>query len=197
MGKKTYIFPNNRAKTRTPKYTLPTNLVNKQALAAEHCLAEALALVLGHDALRTCQERIFADAPLLVTPELDDSDVTDSSRCEQEFAGPGVGRLGHVAANQGFLEREFHATFEGYGWGHGDHGACGLSDGGTVETIGIEVSRRTWLRSEWASNRQLHSQDSIGVAMAHAIAAAIESAYIVCGCTRWSGTCASKLWLLR
>ena len=56
--------------------------------------------------------------------ELDDSDVADGGGREEELARASVGGLGHVAADEGFFEREFDVAFEGYGGGHGDHGAC-------------------------------------------------------------------------
>lgn len=123
---KTYIFPDNRAKARTPQNALPTDLIHEQSLAAEHGLAETLALILGHNALRARQEGVFADAPLLVSTQLDDGDVADGGRRQEQLAGPRVRRLGHVAADEGFFERELHGAFEGYGRGHGDHGAWGV-----------------------------------------------------------------------
>lgn len=69
--------------------------------------------------------------------------------------------------------------------------------------IDMDVSNLTWLRREWTSDRQLNGQNGVGVAMAYAIAAAIERADIVCRCTRRSGACTRnrtrtrKLWLLR
>jgi hypothetical protein len=87
---RTYILPDNRAKTRTPQNPLPTNLIHEQSLAAEHGLAQSLALVLGHNALCACQKRVSAHAPLFVAAELDNGDIADRRRGEQEFAGTGV-----------------------------------------------------------------------------------------------------------
>jgi hypothetical protein len=119
----TYILPDNRTKARAPQYALAGNFIHKQAFAAEHGLADALALILGHDALCAREERVFTDAPLLVAAELDDGDVADGSGREEKLAGTCVLRLGHVAADKGFFEGEFHGAFKGNGWGHGDHGA--------------------------------------------------------------------------
>jgi hypothetical protein len=57
--------------------------------------------------------------------------------------------------------------------------------------------RRTWLRSERASNRQLNRQNRVGVPMAYTVTASIERAHIIRRRTRRATTCASKLWLLR
>lgn len=49
---KTYILPDNGAETRQPQQASPADLVDPQALAAEHGLAQPLPLVLLDDALR-------------------------------------------------------------------------------------------------------------------------------------------------
>lgn len=121
----TYILPDNGSKARAPQDALSRNLIHEQALTTKHRFAYALRLVLRHNALGTGEERVFADAPRLVAGQLDDGDVTNSSGREQEFAGAGIARFGHVTADKGFLEGEFHAAFKGYGRGHCDHGAWG------------------------------------------------------------------------
>lgn len=80
---RTYIFPDNRAETRTPEYALTRDLIHEESLATEHGFADALALVLGDDALGTGEERVFADAPLLGASELDDGDVADGRGREE------------------------------------------------------------------------------------------------------------------
>lgn len=111
-------------------------------------------------------------------------------------------RFGHVAPDQRFLEGEFELAFEGHGGGHGDHGAWV----GEVSTFSI-ASRpdvcwkrgwRTWSSSERAAHCQLHGQDGVGVAVAHAVAATIERAHIV-GCDGLRSCMrrrACEMWLL-
>ena len=55
--------------------------------------------------------------------KFDDGDVAYGCGREEQLAWAGVGGFGHVAADEGFFEGEFHHAFEGYGGGHGDHGA--------------------------------------------------------------------------
>lgn len=119
----TYILPDNRSKARAPQDALSRDLIHKQALTTKHRFPDALRLILRHDALGTGEERVFPDAPRLVASQLDDGDVANSSGREQEFAGAGVARFGHVTADEGFLEGEFHGAFEGHSRGHCDHGA--------------------------------------------------------------------------
>lgn len=119
--KQTYIFPDNSAKARAPQDTLPTDLVHEQTFSGEHGLCDALALVLGHDALRARQERVLAHAPRLAPAQLDDGDVADAGGRQQQLARPRVDRLRHFAADQGFLQGELHLAFERDGWGHCYH----------------------------------------------------------------------------
>lgn len=84
-----------------------------------------MALVLGHDALSAGQKRVFAHGPLLVAAELDDGDVADGRRREEQLAGACVGGFRHFAADEDFLKGEFYGAFEGYGGGHGNHGTWG------------------------------------------------------------------------
>jgi hypothetical protein len=54
---------------------------------------------------------------------------------------------------------------------------------------------RTGLSSEGASDCELHGQDGVCVAVRDAITAAVEGAYVVCGCAGLSRACACKLGL--
>jgi len=120
----TYIFSDNRSKARTPQNPLSTDFVHKQALTTEHGLAEALALVLGDNSLGAGEKRVFATAPCVIATELDDGDVADCARREEQFARTGVVRLGHVTAGQGFFKGEFHSAFQRYSGRHCYHSAC-------------------------------------------------------------------------
>jgi len=73
----TYILPDDRAKTRHPKHTRPTNFVYEQSLTAEHGFADSLTLILRHNALCASQESVAAHRPCLFSTELDDCDVAD------------------------------------------------------------------------------------------------------------------------
>lgn len=110
--------------------------------------------------------------------ELDDGDVADGGRGEEDLSGARVVRFGHFAADEGFLQGEFDVAFEGYGGGHGDHGAWweGLVCG---RCGGREGEERTGLRGEGTADGELHGENGVGVAVRDAVAPAVEGAYVV------------------
>jgi hypothetical protein len=120
-----YIFLYDSAKAAEPENARAGDLVDEHALAAEHGLAEALALVLLGDALGGGEEGVFADAPDLGAVEAQERDVAQRGGREQDLAGPRVVGHGHVAAGEELFHGEFDRAFEGDGWGHGDHDALG------------------------------------------------------------------------
>lgn len=91
VRRKAYIFPDDRSKTSDPHQALACHSVEVQALAAEHGLCEALALVLFHHALRACQERVLAYRPRLIPSQADVGDVAERWGREQQFARPREG----------------------------------------------------------------------------------------------------------
>jgi len=119
----THILPNNSAKARDPQHPSPTHLIYEQPFAREHGLAEALTLIVLHHPLRGHDERVLADTPQLGTVETESGDVAGRGWREEDLAGAGVGRGGHLAASDEFLHREFDGAFESDGGGHGDHDA--------------------------------------------------------------------------
>lgn len=96
---KTYIFPDNRTKTRTPKNSRTANLVHEEPFAAEHGFAYTLALVLRHDTLRACEKSVTSHTPRIIPTKLDDGNIADSRRSQEQFSGAGICGFCHVAAN--------------------------------------------------------------------------------------------------
>src|ERR1700761_8180115 len=62
-GGQTHVFPEHGSKRAHPQNTRAGDLVHEQALAGEHCLADALVLVLLDHALGAGQERVAAHGP--------------------------------------------------------------------------------------------------------------------------------------
>ena len=118
-----YIFFDNSTKAAEPEDAGSRDFVDKHALAAEHGLAEALALVILGDALSGGEEGVLADAPDLGAVEAQERDVAQRGGREEDLARPGVVGDAQFAAGEEFLHGEFDGAFEGYGRGHGDHDA--------------------------------------------------------------------------
>lgn len=159
LSGKTYILPDDGAEARQPQKASPADLVDPQALAAEHGLAEPLPLVLLDDALRAGQVPVVADAPALAARQAQAGDVAQEGRAEQQLPGPREGRVAHLAAGDQLLHAELVRALERDGGAHGDH--C------------------SGLGAQRAPHRQLDRQDGVAVAVADAVRPAVEGAHVV------------------
>lgn len=99
QGGQTYVFFDDGSKTAEPQDAVAGDLVDEHALAAEHGLAEALALVVLDDALGGGEEGVLADAPDLGAVEAEEGDVAEGGGGEEDLAGARVVGRGHVAAD--------------------------------------------------------------------------------------------------
>lgn len=106
-----YISPYNRPKTSNPKHTHTRHLIHPQPLPGKQRFPNPLTLILGRNALRTGQERIFAYRPIFVTRELDDGDVAQRWGGQEKFTRAGVEGFGHFAADGEFFEGELEGAF--------------------------------------------------------------------------------------
>ena len=155
----THIFTDDGAQALDPQNTSPAELANKQTLAGEHGLAEALRLVILGHARRAREESVFAGAPRLFTRHANVGDVAERERSQQQLARACVRRHRHLAAGDELLHAELDGALESHRGRHGNH-AAGL---------GLE---RT-------ADRKLDGDDGVAVAVADTIAATVESANIV------------------
>jgi len=103
VGIKTHVFPNNSSKARKPQQTRATDLVNPQPFAAEHGLAQPLALVVLDDILRRGQVSVVAHAPGLAAGQSQARDVAERVRGQQQLSGARKGGLAHLAAGHELL----------------------------------------------------------------------------------------------
>lgn len=156
----THVFADDRTETRHPQQALAGDLVHPQTLAAEHGLAEPLALeVLGH-ALRRRQIGVLAHGPNLVARHADRGDVAQHPGGYEDFTGADVGRGADVASRDELLHGKLEGSLERHSGRHGDHGA-GLAFQGSA-------------------HRQLDGEDRVGITMADAEAPTVERAHVVC-----------------
>ena len=113
------------------------------------------------DALGGGQVGVVATGPLGGAVEADGGDVAEHGRRKQQLAGTNVVGLAELGAGNHLLDAKLELTAQGHGGGHCNHGAG--------------------LGAERAAHGELDSQDGVAVAVADAVAAAIEGANIVVG----------------
>lgn len=160
----THIFTNDGAQALDPQYTSPAELAHEQTFAREHGLAEALRfVVLGH-ARRAREESVFAGTPRLLARHANIRDIAERERRQKQFTRASVCGHRHLAASDELLHAELDGALEGHGGRHGDHAA------------GLHFER--------TADCQLDGDDGVAVAVADAIAAAVESADVVDGRAR-------------
>lgn len=167
----THIFANDGAQALDPKNPRPAELAHKQAFAREHGLAEALRFIVLRHARRAREESIFARAPSLLARQANIRDIAERERRQQQLPRTRVRGNRHLAARDELLDAEFNRAFQRHGRRHGDHAA------------GFGFER--------AADGELDGHDGVAVAVADAVAAAVESADIVDGCAR---ACEVALW---
>lgn len=158
---RTYIFADDGAQALDPENARAAELADEESLAGEHRLAEALRLVVFHDTSRTREERILARAPSLLAREADISDIAKRRRGEQQLSRTRESRRRHLAARHELLHAELDRALERHRGRHGDHGA------------GLGLQR--------AADGELDRDDGVAVAVADAVAAAVEGAHVVDG----------------
>lgn len=123
-GAFTYFLLDNGAKTGDPQQADAANLVHPQALAAEHGLANALALVLLDDALGAGEKAVVADRPGTLAVQADAGDVAQHRRAQEQLARSRKRGRADLGAGHELLHRELVRTLERDGRGHGNHDAC-------------------------------------------------------------------------
>jgi hypothetical protein len=160
----THIFPNDGAQALDPKNAISTEFADKQAFAGEHGFAETLRLVILGHARRARQESVFASTPNLLAGQANIGNIAERERSQQQLSRPRVRRNRHLTPSNELLHAEFDGAFERHGGRHGDHGA------------GLGFER--------AADGQLDGHDGVAVAVADAVAAAVESADVVDGRAR-------------
>lgn len=157
----THIFTNNGTQALDPKNPRAAELANEQSLAGKHGLAETLRLVTLGNARGARQKSVLAGTPSILAREADVGDIAKRSRRQQQLAWSRVRRHGHFTAGDELFHAEFDGAFESHGGRHGDHGA----------RFGFER----------AADGQLDGHDGVAVAVADAVAAAVEGSHIVDG----------------
>lgn len=167
----THVFANDGAQTLDPQDASAAEFADEETLAREHGLAEALGFVVLDNTSRARQESIFACTPGLFARQSDVGDITEREGSKEQLAWSCVGGNRHLAAGNEFLHAEFDCALEGHGRRHCDHGA--------------------WFDFQRTTDGQLDGHDGVAVAVADAVAAAVESAYVVHGSTR---ACEMALW---
>jgi hypothetical protein len=155
----TYVFTDDGAQALNPKNAVPAELADKQAFAGEHRFAETLRLVILRHARRAREKSVFASAPSLLASQADIGNIAKRERSQQQLSRPRVRRNRHLTASNPFLHAEFDGALESHGGRHGDHGA------------GLGFER--------AADGQLDGHDGVAVAVADAVAAAVERADVV------------------
>lgn len=162
-GGRTYIKAVDGAKARQPEDALPQDAVDKQILAGEERLAEALRLGLLAHLGGAREEGILAHEPVLAPIDMQRDDVAKERRPQGHAPGPRVRRLGHAAARDELLHGELHLARQLHRARHVDHGS------------GLGAHRGALLQAD--------VEDGVGVAVADAVGAAGEAAAVtLLGC---------------
>lgn len=119
IKEETHIFANNGTKTRNPEQTDAGNLVDEPALAAEHGLADALALVVGVDSLRVGHVGVLPHRPCLLARQPEAGHVAEHGRREEHLSGARERGLGELGAGHELLHAKLDRSPQGDGRRHG------------------------------------------------------------------------------
>lgn len=155
----TYVFPHNGTEARDPYDAAAAHLSDEEAFARQEALCQPLALVILYDSLRCSQECVFAHIPRLLTAQSQICDITKAEWGQQQLTRPNVRTNHHITADKPLLYPKADLAFERDGRRHGEHDA--------------------WLGADGTAHGQLDGEYCVGVAVADAVAASIESAHVV------------------